>query len=403
MAIWWCLLLLPATLGEGGQPRECQASQIPAAAAPAPPRVAVVFRGEVFRGLNFDFHFSRDAADRRTDALRRKLPCLNSSYALQRALARNQVRMLLEPLEARGVAVDVFLASYGCWDLVDDVSDDRAAAWWRDVRSWYGDHRVKFSEPVKRAKFQSQQTTISRGLDAALAAGESYRSLIVWRFDVAAFAPIAGPPGATLHGPDVAPTDFLLSDGDEGGLINGDVGWTLPWRFASCFAAMQRPPTFDLASGAPTGKGCWAPGAESANGGQCTQLLDGVMRRSGAKGLRKNWPCFIDADHPKPAFALSAGSIDRRGSPFLLSRWMADNGHVLEAGKPPRWPWLCPKPAIVQRFSGSRDGALCAFLKAGEADLHCDQAHLLREICVRLRGDAENFAAIGCAPRRLLA
>ncbi|KAH8071219.1 hypothetical protein JL721_4656 [Aureococcus anophagefferens] len=76
---------------------------------------------------------------------------------------------------------------------------------------------------------------------------------------------------------------------------------------------------------------------------------------------------------------------------------MADNGHVLEAGKPPRWPWLCPKPAIVQRFSGSRDGALCAFLKAGEADLHCDQAHLLREICVRLRGDAENFAAIGCA------
>ena len=55
-------------------------------AAP-PARVAVVVRGEVFRGLNFDVHLSRDAADRRTDALRRRLPCLNSSYAVQRALA----------------------------------------------------------------------------------------------------------------------------------------------------------------------------------------------------------------------------------------------------------------------------------------------------------------------------
>ena len=38
-------------LGEGGQPRECHESQIAPAPAAPPPRVAVVIRGEVFRGL----------------------------------------------------------------------------------------------------------------------------------------------------------------------------------------------------------------------------------------------------------------------------------------------------------------------------------------------------------------
>lgn len=90
---------------------------------PMPNRVALVLRGETFRGLNFDFHFSRDAADRRTDNLRRRLPCLNSSYALQRALAKNHVEQIVEPLERRGLAVDVFLASYGCWSLVADAND----------------------------------------------------------------------------------------------------------------------------------------------------------------------------------------------------------------------------------------------------------------------------------------
>ena len=75
----------------------------------------------------------------------------------------------------------------------------------------YGETRVKFWDPLPRAPGQTQQDPINWGLDAALRANVAYRSLIVWRWDVALVAPIAGedPPDLAL---DLPPTDFLETD-----------------------------------------------------------------------------------------------------------------------------------------------------------------------------------------------
>ena len=217
------------------------------------------------------------------------------------------------------------------WNLVEDVSDAQADAWWRDVVSWYGgEARVRFSTPLARRKWQTQQSTASYGVDAALASGESYRSMIVWRFDVAAISPIASTTPVVVS-KDVAPTDYLLTDESETGLINGDVGWTIPWRFAACFGALQRPPTFDLSDGAPTGRGCWTPGAESSNGGECTKRLDGVMRANGAAGTRRSWPCHVRSPRVrrKEGAPLSRASSASRGERGGRAARLAREGGTL--------------------------------------------------------------------------
>ena len=82
---------------------------------------------------------------------------------------------------------------------------------------------------------------------------------------------------------------------------------------------------------------------------------------------------------------------------------MAEHDYKLAAGAARVvWPWLCPKPVIVQRFTGNRDRPLCEFLRSrdpGAPRLSCDQDKLRREICARLAGDAEAFEAIGCRGR----
>ena len=182
----------------------------------------------------------------------------------------------------------------------------------------------------------------------------------------------------------MAPTDYLFADTTEGALINGDVGWTLPWRFAKCFGALQRPATFSLTDGAPTGDGCWTPGAESANGGACTKRLDSIMRRSGSPGFRRSWPCHVDKERPRPPWASFAGAIERRGGGTRLARWMQDFDYKLTAGGGRVvWPWLCPKPVIVQRFAGTRDRPLCEFLRARD-----DAAATPALACDQVRGPA---------------
>ena len=111
----------------------------------------------------------------------------------------------------------------------------------------------------------------------------------------------------------------------------------------------------------------------------------------------------MDAQHPRPAWGSIAGTIERRGTGTRVSTWMATHGYALQAGGPPVvWPWLCPKPVIVQRFTGSREAALCKFLAegdvAGPERLPCSTAALKEDICRRLSrpSDVEFHAAIGC-------
>ena len=78
----------------------------PACGAPLPEandRVAVVVRGESFRGLNNGAFIQEPGLD--THALRAAIICTPSSREIQRSLAKNHVDLLVKPLERRGVAV----------------------------------------------------------------------------------------------------------------------------------------------------------------------------------------------------------------------------------------------------------------------------------------------------------
>jgi len=171
--------------------------------------VALVVRGESFRGLNAGAFVQLEGYD--THALRSAIICTESSWEIQRALARNQVALLVEPLERRGVRVDVYLSSYGCWG-VPGVANATAARWWRDLESWYGGpRRVRFSAPIAKAPGQTQRTPIDVGVGAALAAGAAYRSVFVWRFDLALLDPVAAADASATLG-SAAPTDYLATD-----------------------------------------------------------------------------------------------------------------------------------------------------------------------------------------------
>ena len=116
--------------------------------------VALVVRGESFR------HFTRPSPSSSYDvpaALRRRLVCSPSTHALQAALAANHVANLIQPLERRGTRVEVFLATYGCWDVMPTAE---AARWHNELRSWYGGAaRVAHAEPVARDASTTQANT----------------------------------------------------------------------------------------------------------------------------------------------------------------------------------------------------------------------------------------------------
>ena len=57
-----------------------------------------------------------------TNLLRRSVVCTRGAYELQRSVTANQVRQLIEPLERRGMRVDVYFGSYGCWGVAEAAS-----------------------------------------------------------------------------------------------------------------------------------------------------------------------------------------------------------------------------------------------------------------------------------------
>lgn len=210
--------------------------------------VALILRGEAFRGFTLGLYVEDPDAEVDTSTLRRGIVCAPSARAAQRALAKNHVARLIEPLEARGVRVDVYLASYGC-EGVPGVSEDVARRWWAELISWYdgSTFRVKAAAPLPRAAGQTQRTLVSYGVDAALRSGVSYRSFIVWRFDQAALADVEGP---ARRGDDEPPTGYLEADQEEGGVVASEQGWSAPWRFACGFGALMR---------ADDATSCWRP------------------------------------------------------------------------------------------------------------------------------------------------
>ena len=136
--------------------RSDDTSCVPAEAAAASTAIAVVLRGEVFRGL--PHKLPRDWRDR--------FSCQPSTFALQRAVSRSHVATLIAPLEAAGAEVDVLLASYGCGadaapalarpgGAAPSPGVPPASAWEDELVGWYGGAARVAARESSRKRCQS--------------------------------------------------------------------------------------------------------------------------------------------------------------------------------------------------------------------------------------------------------
>ena len=313
--------------------------------------VALVVRGEAFRGATYDVEVLEDVGVS-TAELRRGLVCAPHSLELQRATAAAVMDTIVAPLTDRGVDVRIFLASYGCFGA-PGVSEKTARRWWGDLVAMYGGAaRVAWAEPLPRTpETLTQAYPAKAGLDAALAAlgpTEQYRSVIITRFDVAPVAPIAAPPGAFGD----APTDYLLTDTLEAAPGAGDLAWAVPGRFLACFRA-----TLD---------GCWRRDAVGSAGHDCKRHFTAFAAAVGdgqpASGFRRSWPCYLAPGRPRPPWA--SGSFEAADGPSELAEWQRANGYRYDPANPTAvlaWDFVCPAPRVLRRVtSASRRDSLVA-------------------------------------------
>ena len=115
-------------------------------------RVALLLRGESFRGVHMGM---------KSD-VKRDVVCVPSSYAIQKATAENIVSHVIEALESQGVAVDVFVSTYGCVGTpFSGLSDGEARRWHGDLVSWLGAERVVVDSAAgaEGEQFQSSHAT----------------------------------------------------------------------------------------------------------------------------------------------------------------------------------------------------------------------------------------------------
>ena len=103
---------------------------------------------------------------------------------MQRAVSASHVRHVVEPLERAGLRVDVFLATYGCGGLAPPARAARAMA---HLVEWYGAARVARAEQLpRRGSSQATPSLVAMRWLRALWPPGGYRSVLLWRFDVAA-------------------------------------------------------------------------------------------------------------------------------------------------------------------------------------------------------------------------
>ena len=106
---------------------------------------------------------------------------------MQRAVSASHVRHVVEPLERAGLTVDVFLATYGCGGLAPPARAARAMA---HLVEWYGAARVVRAEQLpRRGSSQATPSLVAMRWLRALWPPGGYRSVLLWRFDVAALRP----------------------------------------------------------------------------------------------------------------------------------------------------------------------------------------------------------------------
>ena len=303
-------------------------------------RVALVLRGESFRGVHFLM----------PKEVKRDTVCLKSSYEVQRAEAENHVANLIEPLERAGASVDVFLSTYGCvgTSKFSDLSDAEARRWHDDLVGWYGgDERVVASDLVPRAEGQTQQTTAATAAASVLAHAKRqgkavkdlYRSVLIWRFDLLQRVELAG-----LDTPGHLDYDRL------GMVVFKDHAWSVPGWFFPCFAAVvqRRDP--------PPG-GCFEADADGHNAYRCNEYFRAAWgeQMGKAANVRRDFGCDPETKAPYVRRQLAAAAAEaaadpkgkRRRDPFPEAR--RDEGD-------------CPRPEVY-RTLGGRKNDLCEYLR----------------------------------------
>ncbi|KAK3277026.1 hypothetical protein CYMTET_14941 [Cymbomonas tetramitiformis] len=340
--------------------------------------VALVIRGESFRGFNLAIP---------DNLVKRAITCRPNAYPVQRALARLHVKHIVEPLEARGIRVDIFLATYGC---VGVLPDDKALAWHEDLISWYGEHRVKRADLVENGASSSQQTTFVAGLEALQEYADpvSYRSLLVWRFDLLLFADLASPSAAEPR--DESWPDYLDVDTKEVFWTGTDYAFSVPGWFTKCFIAVTT-----RGNHAGDSESCFRKDTQGHNAALCTEYITQALYFLGEwKGMR-GFPCrppvpqgelvedMVDDEPMYDVFNLPdmrAQSSKRAKIPdeYLKKHRRDREGHDGLSSK-----HSCPKIQIY-RSPTDKSGA-CNYLHSFVDGPPCDMIAVRRDICLALK------------------
>ena len=316
-------------------------------------RVALLLRGESFRGVHMGM---------KSD-VKRDVVCVPSSYAIQKATAENIVSHVIEALESQGVAVDVFVSTYGCVGTpFSGLSDGEARRWHGDLVSWLGAERVVDSALVARGAFglvpgngdkETQQAAMVASFDKleahvrALGHGENvgavYRSVLMWRFDVITTVKWASP----------ASEGHLAVDRSRFFEVDMDHVYSSPAWFYPCFSAMLR-------TREPTS--CLERDVAGYNTHRCNRLWREVLTSAGASySGHKDLHCAEEtkatlvADPSRQRKSRATADADgaddakkRRRDPFDFERKPDDHG-------------ACPRPHVYRTTEG-RGAPYCDFL-----------------------------------------
>merc|ERR1719487_1021034 len=321
-------------------------------------RILLVLRGEAFRGLHHGVEVLDEGVSVRTAELRRGLVCTPHSFKLQEAVSRAQMARIVAPLEARDMAVDIIVVSPVCSNA--PVSSNLKKRWWADLRRWYG---ANLKEAVLLDGVGHRNHLIE-AVDAAVRVSQSdiYRSILIWRIDVAPLAPLSAPPKKFGD----APTDYLDADNDEIAGVGHGYAWSFPAAILSCFRAVL--------------DNCWVAGSTGDWAHSC------AAHAAAASGLalrRGPW-CYLKPKETRPWF--SSATVEQAAGASQLAGWQRDRGYNVSAGMEEvrTWPWLCPRPAAPISLKDDVDRAFCDHLEAVDEDLDCDADEADAEFCARL-------------------
>ena len=181
-------------------------------------RVAFILRGDAYRGLSYGSTVRGSKV---------AFTCTPFAHRVQRAISASHVDYMIAPLEAAGFRVDVFLATYGC-------KTPDAPALLKRLEGFYNRNatrpRVVHVDVVPRTIHATQATPANVAMKALrkLWPPGGYRSVLLWRFDLVATAPMGSIPFAMKPAGNTAACDPQLDRDDSEKPVRSFKCWCKP-------------------------------------------------------------------------------------------------------------------------------------------------------------------------------